>query len=79
MSKAVEIMLGKIKEQGIEGGEIVLMKLFEGLEQSMPLISADAETSSVEKMLAGVLAPVISGLKPAVQKAVDFDKDGLVG
>lgn len=79
MSQAFKIIVKKLEEKGIEGGELVAAKVFEALEEAMPAIVVDAETSSIEKTLAGVLAPVIGGLKPAFQKATDFDKDGQVG
>lgn len=79
MSKAVKIVGEKLKEKGLDGSEIALMKLYEGLQEAMPLIVSDEETSAVEKSLAGVAVTILAGLKPTVEKAADLDKDGQVG
>ena len=77
--KSLKIIVEKLKEKGIDQAEVTVVKLYEALQESLPVIVADSETSPVEKTVAGVVVPVLAGLKESVEKLADFDKDGQVG
>lgn len=79
MSKALGIIGESLKEKGIAQAEVVIVKGYEALVESCSKIVASSETSQVEKTVAMVLAPVLSGFKDAVEKLADLNKDGQVG
>ena len=77
--KSLKIVLKNAKDAGLEQAEKAIVGLYGSLEKSCPEILADAETSSLEKTAAGILIPVLSSLKPSIEKLADLDKDGQVG
>ena len=79
MSKAGQILIDEVKATGIEGAEVLIVKLHGAAEKALAKIQADEETSSSEKYIAGFLIPIVSGLKGAVEKLADLNKDGHVG
>ena len=77
--KSIKIVLSNLKKAGVEQAEVICVKAFEAIENSLPEIAVDPETSPVEKGAASILATVVPVLKPHIEKLVDFDKDGKVG
>lgn len=77
--KSIDIIVAELKEVGVKEAEIVLTKVFEAIQTSLPKIAIDAEATSMEKAAAGVLTPVLMGLKPAVEKLADLNHDGKIG
>lgn len=77
--KSVKIILKKLEEAGVKDAEKVIVDAFKALQDAAPEILADPETSAIEKGAAGVLAPVLAGLKPSIEKLADLNKDGQIG
>lgn len=77
--KSLKIIVQNAKEAGVEQAEKAIVAVYGALEKSVPQILVDPETSAIEKTAAGILAPVLTSLKPQVEKLVDFDHDGQVG
>ena len=77
--KSGQILVKKLEEKGIEGGEIIAKKVIEALEETFAEVAVDAETSQTEKTVAVILAPVFAGFKPSLNQLIDFNKDGKIG
>lgn len=77
--KSLKIVLESLKTKGIEHAEIVCVKAFEAVQESLPKILVDTETSAMEKGAATLLTTILPPLKASFEKLVDFDKDGQVG
>jgi hypothetical protein len=77
--KSLKIILKKLEEKGVQDAEKVILDVFGAVQESCPEIVADGETSGGEKAAAGVLIPVLAGLKPAVEKLADLNHDGKIG
>lgn len=77
--KSLKIVVKKLKEAGVEQAEKAIVAAFGAVEKAVPEIIVDAETSALEKTAAGILAPVLSSLKPQIEKLADLDKDGQIG
>ena len=67
------------KEAGIEGAELLIVKAYEGTNKAIAMTIADGEASATEKMVCGVVAPILLGFKAAVDSLADLNKDGKVG
>lgn len=77
--KTVDILLGKLKAKGIEQAEILIVKVYEAAQETLPEVVASEEATQVERTLAGILIPVVAGFKAAVEKIADLNHDGKVG
>jgi hypothetical protein len=77
--KSVKIVVKKLEEKGVANAEKVVMDVFAAIQESVPAIAVDAETTAVEKGAMMVLGPVLSSLKPAIEKLADFNHDGKIG
>lgn len=77
--KAGQIFLETIKEKGIEGGEVVLKKVLEAVEETLAKVVVHPEAEATEKTVALVLTPVFGGFKPTLEGLIDLNKDGKVG
>jgi hypothetical protein len=77
--KSLKIIVKKLEEKGIKDAEKIVMDVFACIEESLPAIAVDPETSSIEKGSVLVLGPVLATLKPAIEKLADFNHDGKIG
>lgn len=77
--KTLDLLVAKLKQKGIEQAEIIIVKAYEAVQETLPEVIASEDASQVEKTVAGVLIPVVAGFKGAVEKLADLNKDGKVG
>lgn len=77
--KSVKILVEELKANGIENAEEVVVDCFKAIQSALPKIVADAETSAMEKSVAGVSMSVLGALLPTIEKLADFNKDGKIG
>lgn len=74
-----KLLIAKLKEKGIDNAEKVAKDIFVAIKESAAETAVHPEAEKVEMTIALVAAPIIAGLESAVDKAIDFDKDGKVG
>lgn len=74
-----KLLIAKLKEKGIDNAEKVAKDLFLSIKESAAETSVHADADKIEMTVCLVAAPILAGLESAVDKAVDFDKDGKVG
>ena len=77
--KSVQIMVEEFKKSGIILAEEALdqvEKVF--VHQIIPRLAIEADEAAV-KLIAGGCMLVLPALEPAIEKAIDLNKDGRIG
>jgi hypothetical protein len=77
--KAVEIIVEELKKAGLVMGEVAAHELEKCLfHVIVPRLALEADEAAV-KMIAGGALLVIPAIEPAIEKVLDFNKDGKIG
>jgi hypothetical protein len=77
--KSSEIMLEELKKAGLVGAEVAAHELEKCLfHVIVPRLAAEADEAAVKMIAAGALL-VIPAIEPAIEKVLDFNKDGKIG
>ena len=76
MKKSLEIIKEELKKAGIEVAEEVAEKVVATVfEKALPRIAVEEDNAAV-KSVAGVVLLAYPAVKPAIEKATDFNRDG---
>ena len=74
-----KIAVEKLKAKGIDKAEELLSEAFNAIKEAAAEAMVHPEAEQVEKTICGLAIPVLTGVQPAFEKLIDFDKDGKVG
>lgn len=76
--KAVDIVKEVFEKNGIEGGEVLLSKVLESLEELGPRLAIEADEAAA-KIVGSGLSMAVPVFKPALLGLIDLNKDGKIG
>lgn len=77
--KSTEIILEELKKEGIVVLEEVAEKAVKVFENKIvPRLALEADEAPVKLIASGIML-VAPALDPAIEKALDFNKDGKIG
>jgi hypothetical protein len=76
--KAVDIVKEEFEKNGIEGAELLLLKVIESLEAIAPRLALEADESAA-KIVGSGLAIALPVFKPTLMGLIDLNHDGIVG